>query len=72
MLNAGASKYYGTVIAKSGYNNKFFYILNSDKNANTFTYHVTFIVKPFKIVSYEEDKSKHVSTCSCSVWSICL
>lgn len=27
MLNAGASKYYGIVIAKSGYNNKFFYIL---------------------------------------------
>ncbi|MGF6844969.1 hypothetical protein QFZ51_000204 [Chitinophaga sp. W3I9] len=27
MLNGITSKYYGIVIAKSGYNNKFFYIL---------------------------------------------
>jgi hypothetical protein len=54
MLNGRCSKYYGTVIAKLGFNNKFFYILkNRINNAGTFTYHLIFIVKPFKIVSYE-------------------
>jgi hypothetical protein len=29
MLNGRRSKYYGTVIAKLGFNNKFFYILKT-------------------------------------------